>query len=95
MNILTDAINLCPVCGAFRVLETEGMAACVNLCCPIYGKTLPIALKTDKEALTYSGWIPEKYRIGHREGWRYFNPKLYRDKVIKTNTHYTRAITFI
>jgi len=75
---------ICPVCGGFRLIEGEDRAACTNYCCPIHGIVMPIALQTDKEALTYLGWIPEKYRIAGFDGYRYFNPKLYRDRTIKT-----------
>lgn len=84
----------CPMCGDFRLfLENEDRAMCANRCCPVYGISMPIALKTDKEVLTYAGWIPEKYRIGRSDGYRYFNPKLYRCRVMQNNRHYTLAIT--
>ncbi len=93
MYILPEG-SRCPVCGAFRIIyETEDIAICVDRCCPIYGETMPIAIKTDKEALTYLGWIPEKYRIGYLDGYRYFNPKLYRDKAIKTGKQNALATT--
>lgn len=83
MKLGDFVLDTCPVCGIFRlILENEDRATCVNPCCPMHDIKTPIALQTDKEVLTYSGWIPEKYRIGGFDGYRYFNPKLYRDRSI-------------
>lgn len=86
--------NRCPVCGLIRPYGNEdGFTECPNDICFVYGYPVPESFKTSLEVLTYLGWLPEKYHIGFlADGYRYFNPMLFRMKSIRKNPSITRTV---